>query len=161
MVIPATADMSDRICALVHASFNQLVAHDWEPEAGRGFLADTLAPAIASYLENATFAAVELERDDPVGFILMPRPALVSMLFVHPDHLRKGIARRLWEAARSHVETEHSETKTVELNATPYAVAAYRALGFVPISTEFVRQGCRATRMACWLPARALGADAL
>jgi GNAT superfamily N-acetyltransferase len=84
-----------------------------------------------------------------------------SLLFVHPGHLRKGVAGRLWEAARSHIEAVHPETKTVELNSTPHAFRAYRALGFVPISTAFVRRGCRVTRMACWLPARALGADAL
>ena len=47
----------------------------------------------------------------------------------------------------------------MELNSTPYAIEFYRALGFVPISAEFVRDGARATRMACWLPARALGAE--
>jgi len=50
------------------------------------------------------------------------------------------------------------EVKTVELNSTPYATLAYRALGFVPISREFEQAGCRATRMACWLPARGLNA---
>jgi Acetyltransferase (GNAT) domain len=51
--------------------------------------------------------------------------------------------------------------KTVELNSTPRAVEFYLALGFVPISAEFARGGARATRMACWLPARALGAELL
>ena len=101
-----------------------------------------------------------LERQT-VGFILLPRPSLLSMLFVHPQHLRQGIARRLWEAARSHIEGAFSEIKTIELNSTPYAFNAYRALGFHPISAQFTRRGAKATRMACWLPARALGADAL
>jgi hypothetical protein len=38
-------------------------------------------------------------------------------------------------------------------------VEAYRAMGFVPISGEFEKAGCRATRMACWLPARGLDAS--
>jgi ribosomal protein S18 acetylase RimI-like enzyme len=83
------------------------------------------------------------------------------MLFVHPRYLRRGIGRALWEQARAFIEETYPETKTVELNSNPYALKFYRSLGFVPISTEFIKGGCRATRMACWLPARALGADAL
>jgi len=162
MVTQATPEIADRISALVHASFNELCANDWEPNAVRVFLEETSPLALSVALEQPAFAAIESERGgEPIGFILMPRPSLVSLLFVHPAHLRKGVARRLWEAARGHIEAAYPETKTVELNSTPYALSAYRALGFVPISTEFARRGCRATRMACWLPARALGADAL
>ena len=161
MVTPATPEMAERISALVHVSFNKLSAHDWEPNARRVFLEETSSLAIAVALEQPAFAAIEGEVDEPIGFVLMPRPTLLSLLFVHPEHLRKGVARGLWEAARGHVEAMYPEAKTVELNSTSYAFGAYRALGFVPISTEFVRRGCRVTRMACWLPARALGADAL
>ena len=91
-----------------------------------------------------------------IGVLVMPRPSLVQLFFVVPGHLRRGIGRTLWEAARTHIEAQHPEVKTVELNATPYAVAAYRALGFFPISEPFRRKGAVATRMACWLPGRAL-----
>ena len=78
------------------------------------------------------------------------------MLFVHPQSLRQGIARSLWEAVRTDVEARHPEVTTVELNSTPYAIAAYHALGFAEISEPFDLDGCVATRMACWLPARRL-----
>jgi predicted GNAT family N-acyltransferase len=81
------------------------------------------------------------------------------MLFVEPASLRQGVARALWEHARAYVETHHPEVTTVELNSTPYALQFYRSVGFVPISREFNRGGCRATRMACWLPARSLAAE--
>jgi GNAT superfamily N-acetyltransferase len=161
MVDIARPEMSERISQLVHSSFNVFVADGWEPSARRNFLDETSASAIAGYLANPAFAAVEIQASEIVGFILMPRPSVVSLLFVHPSELRKGVGRRLWEAARAHLEATHSEIKTVELNSTPCALDAYKALGFVPISAEFVHAGCRATRMACWLPARGLGADAL
>ena len=161
MVTLATQDMSERISELVHKSFIELCANDWEPNATQVFLEETSPVALSVALERPAFAAIENEGDAPIGFLLMPRPSLLSLLFVHPGHLRKGVAGRLWEAARGHIDSMHPETKTVELNSTPYAFRAYRALGFVPLSTEFVRRGCRVTRMACWLPARALGADAL
>jgi predicted GNAT family N-acyltransferase len=64
----------------------------------------------------------------------------------------------LWESARAHVESAFPDVETVELNSSPYAVAFYRSIGFVPISAEFARRGARVTRMVCGLPARAPGA---
>jgi ribosomal protein S18 acetylase RimI-like enzyme len=83
------------------------------------------------------------------------------MLFVHPQYQRQGAGRSLWETARAHIEAAPPHVTTVELNATTVAVAFYRSLGFVPISSEFERKGARAIRMACWLPARSLGAEIL
>jgi predicted GNAT family N-acyltransferase len=105
-----------------------------------------------------TFAAGAFSEDGIAGVILMPSPTLVGLLFVHPHWLRLGIGQALWESARAHIETAFPEVNTVELNATRYAVRFYKSVGFVPISTEFEREGRRAIRMACWLPARALGA---
>jgi GNAT superfamily N-acetyltransferase len=161
MVIPATQDMAERISALIHRSFTELCANDWETGATRVLLEETSPTAMSVALQQPAFAAAEVQGEELIGFLLMPKPLLLSLLFVHPAQLRKGVARRLWQAAREHIEATYPDTKTVELNSTPYAIRAYRALGFVPISTEFVRRGCRVTRMACWLPARALGADAL
>jgi hypothetical protein len=50
-------------------------------------------------------------------------------------------------AVRAHVEERYPEVKTVELNSTPYAVSAYRAWGFFPISEPFRRAGAAAIRM--------------
>jgi len=147
------------ISALVHASFLALAASDWEPEARETFLRESSSPSLAAALQVAAYAAAEFLGATPVGFVLMPKPTVLGMLFVHPEHVRRGIARRLWESARSFIEAEYPEVETVELNSTPYALAAYRSLGFTPISGEFKRAGCRAIRMACWLPARALGAE--
>jgi len=96
-----------------------------------------------------------------VGFLLMPKPALIQMFFVTPERVRSGIGRALWETTRVYLESQRPEVRTVELNASSYALAFYRQLGFVPISAQFNRDGFRATRMACWLPARHIGAELL
>jgi hypothetical protein len=57
---------------------------------------------------------------------------------------------------RTYLEERHPDVQTVELNSSPFALAAYEALGFFPISKPFKRKGAVATRMACWLPGRAL-----
>jgi GNAT superfamily N-acetyltransferase len=144
--------------AVIQESFLALAAADWLPEARRSFLEDTAPKPLQTKLSTITFAAGAFSEDGITGVILMPSPSLLGLLFVRPSWVRLGIARALWESARAHIEAGFPEVNTVELNATPYAVHFYESVGFVPISTEFEREGRRAIRMACWLPARALGA---
>lgn len=144
---------------LVQESFLELAARDWETQAQQRFFTDSAPEALGMKIAAATCAVGAFAGQQIVGFLLMPTPTLLGMLFVHPTRLRQGIATRLWEYARTRLESEYPETRTVELNSTSCAVEFYRAVGFVPISAEFVRGGACATRMACWLPARALGAE--
>jgi GNAT superfamily N-acetyltransferase len=148
--------------AVIKESFLALAAADWRPDARSVFLEAT-APAPLQNKVSAMifFAAGAFSEGQIAGVILMPSPSLLGLLFVRPRWLRMGIGQALWESARTHIETRFPEVHTVELNATPYAVPFYKSVGFVPISAQFERDGQRAIRMACWLPARALGASAL
>jgi GNAT superfamily N-acetyltransferase len=151
---------AEQASQLVQQSFLAFVAPDWSAEACAAFRAESSPAAFSECLASPAYAAASFSSGGTmVGFILMPKPSLLSMLFVRPGSLRLGIGRQLWERARAHIEDTHPSVKTVELNASPYAVAFYRSVGFVQISAEFRREGCRATRMACWLPAKALGAE--
>jgi GNAT superfamily N-acetyltransferase len=151
----APADAS-AISTLVQAGFMAHIAPDWEALAVQSFLAETSAEKLAPTISEASFVAVYEEDGQIRGVISLPRPSLLQLLFVAPEHLRRGIGRSLWEDARAHVEEKHPEIKTIELNSSPFAVPAYKALGFFPISQPFRRKGAVATRMACWLPGRAL-----
>jgi GNAT superfamily N-acetyltransferase len=147
--------------AVIQESFLALAAADWHPDARSVFLEATAPAALQNRLITMTFAAGAFSDDEMAGVILMPSPSLLGALFVRPRWLRLGIGQALWETARRHIEARFSEVNTVELNATPYAVPFYKSVGFAPISSEYERDGQRAVRMACWLPARALGATAL
>lgn len=155
----ATSADSSAVSSLLQASFSQFIAPDWRPEAQALFMEDTQLGKLSSTIETATFASVAETGDEVVGFLLMPRPTLVGFLFVSAAWHRRGIAKNLWEDARAYVETAHPEVKTVELNSSPYAVEAYRALGFWPISEPYYHGGFHVTRMACWLPARSFSGD--
>jgi ribosomal protein S18 acetylase RimI-like enzyme len=150
----------EAVSALVQLSFKELAAPDWEPNAREVFLAES-SPTSMRAAPKPVYALAAFDAEHPVGFILMPTPAFLGLLFVHPQYLRRGIGRALWDQARAFIEETYPDTQTVETNSTPYAFRFYRAIGFVPISSEFIKGGCRATRMACWLPARSLGAHAL
>jgi GNAT superfamily N-acetyltransferase len=156
----ADADAAEA-SAVIQESFLALAAADWHADAQGAFLEATAPAPLRSKLGALTFAAGAFSKDGIVGVILMPSPNLLGLLFVRPRWLRRGIGRALWESARGHIEAVCPEVHTVELNATPYAVPFYKSVGFVPISSQFERDGQRAVRMACWLRARAFGADVL
>jgi GNAT superfamily N-acetyltransferase len=145
--------------AVVHASFIALAAPDWERNAQSVFLSESSPEEMARKLNASALALGAFIEEQMAGVLLMSSPAILGMLFVHPEWLRRGIAKSLWEHARAEIGKSLPAVKTIELNSTPCAVGFYRSMGFAPISTEFKLGGCRATRMACWLPARALGAE--
>jgi len=149
------------ISDLVQAGFIQHIAPDWEPSAQEDFLAENQADKLSLKISEAALCLVYEHGSRLLGVVFLPRPTLVQLFFVAPGHLRNGIGRALWNAVRTHLEERHPEVKTVELNSSPYALAAYKALGFFPISKPFRRRGAVATRMACWLPGKALELGAL
>lgn len=155
---PSTSADADAVSALVRDAFNEFVAPDWEQEAREIFSMQSSPEQLHALLSDAAFASVALVNKEIVGVIVLPEPNLLAFLFVHRAWHKQGVARALWEAARSHLGACHPAVETVELNSSPHAVAAYRALGFYPISEQFSRSGGVATRMACWLPGRALAA---
>lgn len=156
---PATPDDAEAASALVQASFLALGAEGWSEAARATMLAQSGPEVLRAALAEAT-VALRADLDGRIaGFLLMRMPERLDMLFVDPARTGRGIGRALWEAARARLEAGHPTLRTVELNATDHALPAYRRFGFAPISARFDQSGARATRMACWLPGRALGAE--
>jgi GNAT superfamily N-acetyltransferase len=146
----ARPDDVSSISDLVQAGFVLHVAPDWERPAREGFMRDTTAEKLAEPIATATFAAVYQDEGRILGVISLPRPNLVQLFFVAPTHLRRGIGRTLWEAARAHIEEKHPEVKTIELNSSLYAVSTYKALGFYPICSCCTSCNVAAQRSAAY-----------
>ena len=143
---------------VAQSSFRAHVAQDWQPDACEVFYSRSTPAFLREILPSCAYAGGAFHRDRLLGFVLMPQPSFVRMLFVRPDCLRAGVGRGLWEAARGHVEQHFPKVATVELNSSLHATGFYRRLGFVALSAPYLRDGSRAVRMACWLPARTLDA---
>jgi GNAT superfamily N-acetyltransferase len=152
----ATVEDAPSISTLVCAGFKEHIALDWEPRAQRHFYEENHPDKLGPKIGSACLCLLYEQDSQLLGVIFLPRPTLVQLFFVEPSHMGKGIGRSLWEGARESIEASHPEVRTVELNSSPYALNAYRALGFFPISHAYKREGAVATRMACWLPGRGL-----
>lgn len=136
------------ISRLVQESFLEFVAPDWEQCAVEQFLRDSAPTELASLIAMADFAAVACAGHEAVGFILLAPANLLKALFVNKSWHKRGIARKLWSQALGHLEASHLEVETIELNASRFAVGAYRTLGFHPTSEALLQHGCLSVRMA-------------
>lgn len=157
----AVPDDADRLSDLVRCSFLTLGAEGWSEAARAHLLQHTSAEVLRDALQAPAVALVCEAGDDAGelwGGLLMRRPDELQILFVDPTQVRRGMGRALWAVARERLSLHHPDVRTVGLNATTHAVAAYRRLGFAPISSAFERGGAVAVRMACWLPGAALQA---
>lgn len=145
------ADAVD-ISRLVQASFLEYVAPEWSSHAIEKFLSDSSPNAMAALIGDALFSAVARSGQETVGFLLLVPPNLLKALFVHRSWHKRGVARKLWQLACHRLQHGAAMADTIELNASTFAVEAYRKLGFRPISPPVVHEGCLSTRMAFRLP---------
>ena len=156
---PLQASDAEAASLMALDSFERYIAESWSPTACDEYRALVSWQGLSKSLEECACSVGAFDDQRLVGFLLMPRANLIQMFFVDPDLVGRGIGRNLWLQARREIEAKFPDVKTIELNASPYAVGFYRSMGFAPISKEFTSKGFRATRMACWLAAQALGAE--
>lgn len=81
-----------------------------------------------------------------VGVIATRPPCHISLLFTDREYHRRGIAKALYETVLCHYKTG-SDYKEVTVNSSPYALEAYRRLGFRDTSAEQTVNGLRFTPM--------------
>jgi Acetyltransferases len=80
--------------------------------------------------------------ENVIGVIAARKPCHISLLFVDKAYHRKGIARSLYNTLLDYFKTDSSHIE-VTVNSSPYAVEAYRRLGFGVTDKEQTVNGIR------------------
>ena len=80
------------------------------------------------------------------GVIATLKTNHICMLFVRKEYQRQGIARGLLENVIDTCRLDKN-INSITVNSSPYAVEAYRHLGFKDVSTEQTLNGIRFTPM--------------
>jgi GNAT superfamily N-acetyltransferase len=126
-----TPDDIPAAAALLRRVAEQTILHESSPEDGAVFLAEQGEEGMRRFLASGFVYHVAEVEGTLAGFIAVRERSHVYSLYVDQAFHRRGIARRLWDAARAAaVGPGHPGAFTV--NASNYALPFYAALGFVP-----------------------------
>lgn len=131
----------DEVAALALRVFDEFVAPLYSPEGRDSFRSIATAEAFRgrSRTDHLTLAA-ECS-GQIVGMLELRRWRHVSMLFVDRGHQRRGVGRKLVQAAAERALQHDVSTRQLTVNSSPNAVEAYRQLGFSPDGPERVEHG--------------------
>jgi GNAT superfamily N-acetyltransferase len=111
---------------MLHTLATRFIVPDMPPEAAATFLRENNEAALLAYRAAGHVTSVAEIDGTLAGFISIRPPSHVFHLFVAERWHRRGVARALWELARARAAPGAAFT----VNASPYAVPAYVALGF-------------------------------
>ena len=140
-----TIDLKEAL-SLVWAVFNEFESPDYVPEGITVFREFISFDSISKMLEKGTLRLwASYEGEVLTGVIAVRGQTHISLLFVHREYHRRGIARALFTVVERSCKSADMDTITV--NSSPFAVGAYHSLGFVDTDNETVINGIRFTPM--------------
>lgn len=126
-----------RAMKLVWRVFSEFEAPDYSAEGIEEF---------RRYIQPGSIGE-QVAGDEPVSLLAVRPPLHISLLFIDKRYHRQGCTRALWDAARRALPTQ----KRATVNSSPYALEAYRRLGFRESGPEQTVNGLRFTPMDCEL----------
>lgn len=137
---------SDDMSSLAIALTEKYLSPDFPRSAGMNLVSSMSTESIATNIENGFEYHIAVIDDEIVGLIGIKSNAHLYHLFVSELHQGKGIAKLLWEAAKSKCYEKGNREK-VTVNSSLYAKGFYEKLGFVPVSGVQERNGIPAIAM--------------
>ena len=138
--LPAASALAGRV-------FAEFEAPEYSPEGIGTFLRFVAPEALAAQHRNGSMQSWgAFRRGRLVGIIALTRRSHLCLLFVEKACHRQGIARTLFSTLRDHCRTA-PDTPRITVNSSPYAVGAYRRLGFRATGDERTVDGIRFTPM--------------
>ncbi len=112
--------------------FLEFEAPDYAEEGVLEFRRFIEPDAVDQRVKAGEFLMWEAFREGALlGMIATRPPCHIAMLFVDKQHHRRGVAGALLHAALTHYQTT-TEYRKMTVNSSPYAVEAYRRMGFEP-----------------------------
>jgi GNAT superfamily N-acetyltransferase len=143
---------------LVWDVFSEFEAPGYERQGVDEFRRYIESDAVALRMESGEFRLWGGFEDGAMAGVIAIRPrepgapkngfkgyGHISLLFVRKEYHRRGIARALFETAKQTCAA--SGAKEITVNSSPYAVEAYRRIGFAPADEEKNVNGIRYTPM--------------
>jgi len=137
-----TTDRLYETLELVRDVFMEFEAPDYSDEGIEEFLRFLEPVEIAEKLDDGNMRIWICNSGGEVVGMIAAIENHINLLFVNAMHHRKGIARRLLE-----IMIENNRPAELTVNSSPYAIEAYKRLGFSETDAEQVISGIRYTPM--------------
>lgn len=129
----ANLDDAPGISALVCNVTERFIAPELSEEVASGLLGSMDEPSIKSYMESGYRYHVAEENGELIGVVAVRDNRHLYHLFVSEPFQRKGLARRLWEVAKT-ASLDAGNPGVFTVNSSRYAVGVYEKFGFVRLS---------------------------
>ncbi|MGB4102388.1 MAG: GNAT family N-acetyltransferase [Alphaproteobacteria bacterium] len=137
---PGVVEDAEAISRLVVSFVPEFVVHP-QGAGAEEFLRSVSVGSERGYLASDRHRFIVAEQcDNLVGVIALRDASHIQHLFVARGHQGKGVARQLWNLARSEIERVHAPD-FYTVNSSPGAVPVYRAFGFLPAGAMAVNHG--------------------
>ncbi len=140
--------------ALITAVFDEFVGCDYRLEGKQTFYNYTTPQAIQERHAAGNLLCVAQVEYKIIGIIEIRDLCHISLLFVHKQFQRKGIARRLWETSLLECTAQSPGIELFTVNASPYSEKIYRRLGFHPSAELNEKDGIKYIPMSIKIPPR-------
>jgi ribosomal protein S18 acetylase RimI-like enzyme len=137
------AGEEDPVSRLALRSFDEYVGPGYAEEGIREIHEIFSASAIRERQGERHFILVAEADGAIVGMIEVRDNRHISMLFVDPDFLRRGIGRELLRRGIERARAGSGAGAEFTVHSSPYAVPVYRRLGFVATGEEQTVNGIR------------------
>ncbi len=115
---------------VIMQAFQRYNAPDFAPEGVQGFTNYASAAAMQNRQHNDHIILIAEQDEKIVGVIESRHHNHISLMFVHPDHMNKGISTALWQKALALCKQAHPGLETITVNASTYAAPIYEKFGF-------------------------------
>ncbi len=142
------ADEAAEISRMTMRAFDTYVGHELSEEGVAAYVEYADPEALLARHQSDHFTLVASLDGEIAGMIEFRKDEHLSMMFVAPEFHRRGIARRLYDAALERVVERNPDLEKVTVNSSRYAVPVYERLGFAATGDEQVRNGILFVPMA-------------
>jgi len=133
------------VLALAMRAFDEYVRPDFSDEGVAEF-----SRAVHSFLLEhppGHVVTVAVRSGEIVGMIDVKNNAHISLFFVDPAHMGRGIGRGLVEEAVRSCRAARPDLEAITVHSSPWAVGVYEKLGFSRLGPEREQDGIRFTEM--------------
>lgn len=127
---PITKNDVNEIVKLIHLSAAQ-AADDFNGDSWKNFISFISYETMNNRINDEAYIILCCEENGALyGVISILDYEKIDQLFVSPKYVGRGVARRLWDHARSVCESKQ-ECKTFWVRSSSLAVPVYQKFGFI------------------------------